>query len=371
MRSPPPLSRLPAYPVTGGVGLLATVVTLLVAAGRWDVARFEVNPNAFTREPWRLVLSALPHALDLGRFDVFHLPFNLYWLWLFGTVLEDVYGHVKTFALIVLLAAGSELAEYALLRGGIGLSGVNYGLFALLWFLAPRDRRFAGAMDARTTRLMVGWFFFCIVATVTKVWAVANVAHGVGALLGFLVGAAAASYTLGRRFLASAAIAAVLATSWIGATSQRPRVNLAHDAHGSFQLGYQAIQGGRFDEAVRHYRVAVATDPKNAPAFYNLGIAYDSTRRPEDAAEAYRRSYEIDPHDTRHRSAYASACRNLGFAAVQAGDHAKAVRYLVAATEIDATEGVVWYFLAQSYTALGKTAEAQDARDRAVKLAPH
>lgn len=132
MRSPPPLSRLPAYPVTGGVGLLATAVTLLVAAGRWDLARFEVNPLAVTREPWRLVISALPHMLDLGRGDVFHLPFNLYWLWLFGTVIEDVYGHVKTFALFLLLAAGSQLAEYALFRGGIGLSGVTYGLFGLL-----------------------------------------------------------------------------------------------------------------------------------------------------------------------------------------------------------------------------------------------
>lgn len=217
---------------------------------------------------------------------------------------------------------------------------------------------------------MVGWFFFCILTTITGAWAVANVAHGVGALLGVLVGVAAASFTMSRRFLATFGIAMVMALSWGGATSQRPRVNLAHDAHGSFQLGYQAIQGGRFDEAVRQYKLAVATDPKNAPAWYNLGIAYESTRRPEDAVEAYRRAYEIDPHDTRRRSAYFSACRNVGLLAAQAADHAKAVRYLAAATEVDATDGVVWYFLAQSYTALGKTAEAQAARDRAAKLAP-
>jgi membrane associated rhomboid family serine protease len=217
-RAPPPLIRLPAYPVTGGVGLIAAAVTVLTVTGRWDLARFTVDPTAFTTEPWRLVVSAFPHACDLRGLDVFHLPFNLYWLWRYGTRIEDVFGHVKALGLVILLAAGSAMAEYALFRGGIGLSGVTFGLFGALGVLTPRDPRFEDMVDARATQIMVGWFLLCIAFTAAGVWAIANVAHAVGALLGVLVGMAVAARRLTRRLLATASIQIVLMLSFVGAT---------------------------------------------------------------------------------------------------------------------------------------------------------
>ena len=71
-------------------------------------------------------------------------------------------------------------AEQALFYGGVGLSGVVYGLFGLLWVLSRRDSRFRDAMDRQTVQLMVAWFFLCIVLTITGAWKVANVAHGAG-----------------------------------------------------------------------------------------------------------------------------------------------------------------------------------------------
>lgn len=369
MRQAPPLTRLPSYPVTGGVGLIAAAVTLLVASGRWDIARFEMSPATFAGQPWRVVTSALPHLLDLGRFDIFHLPFNLFWLWLFGTLIEDVWGHVRTLALVLLLAAGSGLAEYALFRGGVGLSGVTYGLFGVLWVLAPRDKRFAGAVDAHTTRLMVIWFFLCIAATASHVWAIANVAHGVGALLGGLVGFAVVGAGA-RRWAAGLAVPALVAASWAGAGPLRPRVNLAHDASGSFQLGYQALEAGRFEEGVKHYRVVVATNPRSAAAWYNLGIAYENLRRWDEAVEAYRRAWEVDPLDTRHRAAYLGTCSRLGMQAAQKGRHEDAVRYLKAALEVGGDDGTLWFLLSRSYAELGRDKDADEARERAVQAAP-
>ena len=368
MRSAPPLTRLPAYPVTAGIGLMATAVTLLIAAGRWDVARFEMAPTAFTTEPWRLVLSALPHALDFAGLDVFHLPFNLYWLWLFGTLLEEIFGHVKALALVLMLAAGSAAAEYALFRGGIGLSGVTYGLFGMLWFLAPRDRRFADAVDARTTQLMVGWFFLCIFCTVTKVWAVANVAHGVGALLGVLAGAAVAARKPARRALATAAIPALLALFFAAGGVLRPRVNLAHDWRGSFRLGYQAIQEGHLDDAIRDYRATLALDGKNAAAWYNLGIAYETSRRGAEAVDAFQHAYAIDPHGKRYRDAYVGVSRKYAIEAQKRGDHAEVVRLLRGVVEVEPGDTLSWLALHQSYTALGRTAEADDALDHLARI---
>ena len=134
-----------------------------------------------------VVTSVFPHG------DVLHLFFNAYWTWAFGTLVEPVFGHTKTAAIFVLFAVVSGGFEYATFYGGIGLSGVGYGLFAMLWVLGRRDRRFAGAVDKQTAGLFVVWFLACIVMTAQNIMPVGNVAHGVGALIGAALGEAIAS----------------------------------------------------------------------------------------------------------------------------------------------------------------------------------
>ena len=135
-----------------------------------------MNNRVFAKwELWRTPTSTLPHD------GIFHLAFNLYWLWAFGTLVERVYGHIRCAGIYLLLAFGSSLAEFSLFIGGIGLSGVGYGLWGMLWVLGKRDPRFEQAVDYQTSRLFVVWFFVCLALTVTGVMPVANVAHGVGA----------------------------------------------------------------------------------------------------------------------------------------------------------------------------------------------
>src|SRR5439155_25951067 len=111
-----------------------------------------MDARAWHGQPWRLASSALPHI------DLIHLAFNLYWLWVFGTLVESVLGHWATAGLMLLFAVGSCAAEYALFDGGVGLSGIGYALFGMLWVLAPRDPRFAGAVDRQVIALFLGWF---------------------------------------------------------------------------------------------------------------------------------------------------------------------------------------------------------------------
>src|SRR5882724_58127 len=181
MRKPPSPAGIPNYPVVAGTALLAIGVT-----AAWG-AKMDVSPlldNALIRhgELWRLVTAILPHV------NVLHLVFNIYWLWVFGTLVEEVYGHAKTAALVLLFAVGPNALEYAFSTGGVGLSGVGYGLFGLLWVLSKRDERFRDAVDQRTIQLFVIWFFFCIFATATNFMRVGNVAHGAGGVLGILTG---------------------------------------------------------------------------------------------------------------------------------------------------------------------------------------
>src|SRR5712671_6233477 len=146
MPQTPRWTEIPKYPVTVGIGLLAAAVTF----AWWGGANIsDLFPSAEIRRGqfWRLFTSILPHL------DFLHLAFNLYWLWIFGTVVERIFGHTKTALLLLLFAVGSTSLDFAFDRGGVGLSGAGYALFGLLWVLSARDERFRDCIDQRTVKL--------------------------------------------------------------------------------------------------------------------------------------------------------------------------------------------------------------------------
>lgn len=156
MRPPPKWTEFPRYPVIAGTILLAVAVTIAWWA-KWDVSVLFATAEIRRGQLWRLFTSIFPHL------DISHLIFNIYWIWVFGSLIEGVYGHFKTAAFVALLAVGSSSFEFAFAQGGVGLSGVGYGFFGLLWVLSRRDERFREAIDQRTVAVFVVWFFFCIV----------------------------------------------------------------------------------------------------------------------------------------------------------------------------------------------------------------
>lgn len=144
----------------------------------------DANPiGVWSGQLWRLVTSTLVH----GNF--LHIFFNCYWLWRFGPVLEGWMGKGLYLGLFVVLAVSSVGVEMmATLASPIGLSGVVYGMFGLLYALR-RTKDFAAAlMDQGTVQVMVFWFFLCILLSATNTMGIANWAHGVGALVGWLLG---------------------------------------------------------------------------------------------------------------------------------------------------------------------------------------
>jgi len=306
MQRPEPLSSCLQYPVTSGVAMIAIVATSGWGLGG-DIEPFTINALAFSSQPWRLVTATFFHA------DVIHLLFNLYWLWVFGTLVERVFGQARTLGLILLLAVGSNVAEYALFWGGVGLSGVGYGLFGLLWVLGRRDRRFWGAVDLPTAQLFVGWFFLCIVLTVTEVLPVANVAHGSGAVLGVMLGWAIAARSASQRLPRAGLLAVCLALIVVGGTVARPHVNLA-DAAGA-DLADQAdlvLGQGNPHRAIELYHRAIAANDQEPRWWHNLGVAYERIDRFEDARHAYQRAVELAPYNTDYRDTLQNFNRCFG-----------------------------------------------------------
>ena len=296
MRSRPPLTDFVKYPVTAGIAAMAIAVTVLSKTGR-SIDGMTMSVQAFEGEPWRILTSALPHG------DVLHIVFNVLWLWVFGTAVEDTFGPLRTFLAFVLFQIGAALGEYALFGGGIGLSGIGYGLFGMLYVLSRRDRRFLGAIDKGTTQMFVGWFFLCIVLTATGVMNVGNVAHGEGVLLGGLLGLVLSAHGAARRIAAGVGIAVVLAVSLLGATRFRPLVNVSRDGGAdSAALGYEELVAGHHAEAARRFERAVAISPGDAASWYDLGIARDDDL--PAALAAYRHAYTLEPADLQYREAF-------------------------------------------------------------------
>jgi membrane associated rhomboid family serine protease len=287
MLTPPRVSDFPRFPVIAGTLLLAAGVTI----AKW--ADFDVTPlvaSALIRHGqwWRLITDILPHG------DVLHLVFNLYWMWVFGAVVEEAFGHLMTAALLLLFAVGSSALEFGLLDGGIGLSGVGYGFFGLLWMLSKYDSRFQDAIDPGTVRLFLFWFVFCIVTTVTHILPVANLAHAGGLILGVLVGSA-----LGRpeqRPLYGAATALAFGLMLWAATSGRPRVNLS--GRGGMEeayWGFQALTANRNQEAVYWFTDALRYKPNIATYWFDLAIAQQRLGNRQAAAAAFLRARHLEP----------------------------------------------------------------------------
>lgn len=284
-----PLSELPRFPVTAGTAILAVGTTLAWMSG-WDITAFTMDVRAVWAEPWRILTSALPHI------GVFHLAFNVYWLWRFGARLEARHGHAATLLGFAILAATSALAEYAVLDGGVGLSGVGYGLLGILMTARHHDPALADAVDSRTIGLFAIWFLLCIVTTVTDVMPVANVAHGVGWIVGLALGAAVAG-PKPRRWT-GACLAVLLSAATVAAASVgRPALNQSTDAgQTSAWLGYHALVDEDPQAAVAHYERALSLNER-ASWQYNYGLALFETGDVEAAERALRRAADLDPAD--------------------------------------------------------------------------
>ena len=300
MRTPPPLSRATAFPVTGAVGLLSIALTLLYWSGQ-DVSRLLMTDQALFIEPWRPFTSTLVHG------DVLHIGFNLYWLWVFGTLLEEQLGHWRLLGVIALLALISAAAELALGVGGIGLSGVGYGLLGLLYSAGRRDARFADGADQSTVRFFIGWFFLCIALTWAGVWQVANVAHGSGAVAGIALGVGLtgrATNTKGlHRGVGWVALAMLCAGCLLGATRWRPYVNFSAEAGlDAGSRGYAALMEHRDAEAVNELEWAVRLSSNEASLWYNLGLAYTRTGQPQKARPAFQRAAKLEPSNRTYSS---------------------------------------------------------------------
>lgn len=63
----------------------------------------------------------------------------------------------------------------------------------------------------------------------------------------------------------------------------------------AFDAGAAAYRAGDYAAAASNFALVAASDPGNAPVFYNLGNAFNGMGRPGPAVAAYERALQLDP----------------------------------------------------------------------------
>lgn len=174
-------------PICSLLALLAAglFVASYIHGGKGGPVRWGIGDwDAYWRgEVWRLLVRHLHHG------DPLHLLFNLYWLMRLGRPLEIVAGTARMALFVLAAAVFVGLACTLTIEANfIGLSGIGYAIFGVLWVLRRQVPAFRAALDDVTVKLMVAWLFICVLLTVTGAYAVANVGHFSGLVFGMAVG---------------------------------------------------------------------------------------------------------------------------------------------------------------------------------------
>ena len=128
---------------------------------------------------WGLLTSVFTHV------QLWHLFFNVYWLWILGGLLEPAIGRLNWTGFFLIAAIVSSGAQFAISGStGIGASGVVYAMFGFMWIGRERYPGFQRIVTKQTILLFLGWLIFCIIATRLNIFWVGNTAHVAGLLFG-------------------------------------------------------------------------------------------------------------------------------------------------------------------------------------------
>ena len=109
-------------------------------------AGFFSQPGSF--EPWRLLTTVLVHG------SIFHVLLNMYTLWIFGQLLEQLLGRGRYLALYLLSALAGSLGVLFLADPFTPVVGASGAIFGLMGAFLVIQRRLGG--NARQLLVLVG-----------------------------------------------------------------------------------------------------------------------------------------------------------------------------------------------------------------------
>ncbi len=250
----------------------------------WDkLSQFGYLPatSIWNGQYWALITFVFVHLA------LWHLAFNVYWLWSLGSRLERSIGSTLFLVFFVASAFVSSAFQMAISdTTGIGASGVVYSIFGFMWLTRDKYSLFADVLSPKVILIFVVWLFVCLGTTIAKVWEVGNTAHFSGLIFGACV--ATAFVLRWHRSIAITAAGLMLASSvafcfWCpwSITWLSTRAYSAHAA-------------GRYLDAIEQYTLIIQRAPQNAWAFQNRSYAYQALGQEQNAKSDLETARKLD-----------------------------------------------------------------------------
>ena len=142
------------------------------------------------------------------------------------------------------------------------------------------------------------------------------------------------------------------------AVALRPDYAEAH-----YNLGRLLVEQGQLDDAIAHYERAAAINPADAEAQNNLGVTLFGIGRADDAIAHYQKALEIRPD-------YAEASCNLANALIAKGDFDGAIARYTACLAAIPDQEEAQYNLASALLRKGRTDEAIVEYQKVLQMHP-
>ncbi|QYY36357.1 rhomboid family intramembrane serine protease [Ruficoccus sp. ZRK36] len=195
-------SKASSFPPVVKILLVANIAVFLVQqftpAKRFLMEYFALwpvsNPWIFTTHPayicpfapWQVITYSFLH----GGWE--HLIFNMFAFWMFGSVIERVWGWKRFtfyyFACVFGAALAQMVVSYGKYYPTIGASGGVFGLLLAFGMMFPRQKLIFIAFPVEARWFVLGYGVVELVLGLTKTMAgVAHFAHLGGMIFGFLL----------------------------------------------------------------------------------------------------------------------------------------------------------------------------------------
>ena len=143
------------------------------------------------------------------------------------------------------------------------------------------------------------------------------------------------------------------------------------DAQALYEQGLAAYKADRDAEAIEHLQRAVELAPDFAEAHYRLGLAYNVTKRREEADKAFEAAVKAFEKVTKREPKNSDAYYFLGLSYEQLGKYDEAVKALKEAVKNSPEENDDKYFeLASAHFKIAQYDEAVKALNKVLEINP-
>jgi membrane associated rhomboid family serine protease len=148
-------------------------------------------------KPYQIATHMFAHAAydQFGRIVFYHILFNMFALWMFGRILENVWGPKRFLLFYFICGIGAAAAHLIIqyLNGGyapvVGASGAIMGVFAAFAYLFPNTEMYFLFIPfpIKAKWMVIGLAAFDLFGGISGGDNIAHFAHLGGALTGFIL----------------------------------------------------------------------------------------------------------------------------------------------------------------------------------------